>query len=848
MLSRAWTILARTLLAILLLAQLTILWAVAHTSPTRLPAGVIGVVAELVAGRMDFECREVTIDNRGRIRLAGIHLSDSEHPDDGVFGDVDLLPDWQGLLLGKPDLIAMQLRARGTLGGADGSAIDDLVLRLSREDGTIRIQAAARAGAMVLRADVTGSNEPEDGQTAAQQAGVPEWNRELALSCLRGLRSVSGGLGLNARPGRVMLSGGFTENAAALSPLPIQAARGTLRGRWDHELRLELMLNGLRVGNATAGRAWVALEKGLRLRAMAEEVRHDGLVDAAVSGAGRWQADGTLALHLSAATAESRLATEVEIAGPSVRAHDMEGRLSAGDLTRVSSIAQAARQTGVDLGGFIEILGGEANWISGKFTSAGTSFALGETGWGDLRPALVRPERVRPGFSGQLMLDLAANRLALTRLDLAGIRGEIAGGLRPGDTFAINLRSSADNPVNPSCLNKLLGEWWVDLWSRFDLSTRRARPHAEVRVTGRWGDIESIHTTVRARLENFGFMGARFRETDLWVFAHAGESKVRIDTLRGELDGEAAGDARVTLRWDWRRPEWQGQPQIEAEGDLAPALALRLYDPAAAARIRDWSFANPRLRLSLGPAGPTRLVLESTGTSSISGVKVDNLRLTATKPQDPKGDLTLEATGKLSGGNARLSLTGDLAARNHLQLSVKEWNRTGVANLIEQLGGPKSEKSGPDASRLTLQYEGDCDFGRPKETIGRGQVTLFDPNLKTIHLFGLLSSGLDALGIGISSYPLDRAEITFRCLDRRAEVDPLRFIGNDASLNLKGTISLEDGALDLSGRFQLKESPWGPLKFMNPNRLITNMISVGVRGTITQPEVRAKILDVKLLK
>ena len=71
-LARGWTILARTLLATLLLAQLTALWVVAHTSPTRLPVGVIDAFAELTSDRIDFECREVTVDSRGRIRLAGV--------------------------------------------------------------------------------------------------------------------------------------------------------------------------------------------------------------------------------------------------------------------------------------------------------------------------------------------------------------------------------------------------------------------------------------------------------------------------------------------------------------------------------------------------------------------------------------------------------------------------------------------------------------------------------------------------------------------------------------------------------------------------------------------------------
>lgn len=838
-LGRGWTILARTLLAVLLLAQLAVLWVVAHASPTRLPAGVIDLFAELSSGRIDFECREVTVDNRGRIRLAGVRVSDAEHGEDALTGDIDVLPDWRGLLLGQPGLIGLQIRARGTVGGKNGSDIDDLVIRLARENDGASVQAAARTGTMVLRADVVGDSAPRG---AAADNAIPSWNRELATDCLRGLRSVDGGVGLTVHRDRAILSGGFVDNAAALSPLPVQAARGTLRARWDGHLQAELLLTGVRAGDFAAAWSRVGLEDGAGLRVAAEGIRFDGLADGSASGRGRWQPDGRLSLSLLAATAESRLSAEVEVAGGSIRIHDAAARVAASDLTRLSPVARATRDAGVDLGGHIDILGGEATWTDGALASARAAFALGQTGWADLRPALVRPERSLANFSGEIALDLRSNRIALTRLDLAGIQGEITGGLRAGDAFAIHLHSTPDNPVNPSCLNALLGVWWVELWSRFDLSTRRTRPHADVRVVGRWGAADSIHTTVRAQLENFGFMGARFRGADLWVFAHPGETLVRIDSLRGELDGQDAGAARGTVRWDWRRQEWQGQPQIDAEGDLSPACALRLYDPAAAARIRTWNFSSPRLRVGLGPGRPLRVELISTGISSIEGVRVGDLRLTATRPPGPTGDLSIEATGDLSGGKASLSLVGDLATRNHLQLSVREWSRNGAANLIEQLGGPPAGKTGPDGSILTVVYEGDWDFAQPRNPVGKGQISLVDPNLKTIHLFGLVSSGLDALGIGISSYRLDRAEVSFICADGRAELTPLRFIGDDASLNLNGTISFQDGTLNLSGSFQLKDSAWGPLKYINPNRLITSMISVDVGGTVTDPKVRTKIL------
>lgn len=838
----AITVVARTALGLLLLAQLAVLWIVAHPNPTRLPLVMVDGLAELAAGRIDFECREATIDHRGRVRLGGVRLSDSLNPGDAFTGDIDVLPDWRGLLLGKPRLIAAQARGQVAMGAAGaGGLVEDLVARVGSGEHGAELQAGARVGAMVLRADLVAAPSQGSAADAPADATAAGWNREGVILVLRALRSMEGAAGLSSVGGRVTLEGGFAENPAAVSPLPIQATRGRLRSSWDGKLRAELALAGLRGPGFTANRSWVAIDPALRFQVLAEGIRFDGINDARAVARGTWQPGTLTRLALRAETADSRASAQLELEPGVIQVRDLAARLGAQDLTGLAPVAQAARAVGIDLCGTVEILGGEARWEQGELSEAQAAFALSEIGWRDIRPALVRPERLRPGFQGDLAIDLRRNRLRLTRLDLAGIRGEIEGGLRAGDTFAVRLASSEGQPVNPSCLNALLGHWWTELWARFDLSASGTRPHADVRVEGRWGEPESIRTAVRARLERFGFMNARFLETDLWVLAEKSLATVRVDTLRGELDGQDAGSAHGTIRWDWQRPEWKGQPQIDFEGDLHPACALRLYDPSAAARLKGWSFEQPRIQVALGADRPLSARLESAGESTLGGVKVRRLSLTASQPSTQTGDLVVEATGEVSGGKAAVAITGDLASHNHVQVSVREWNRSGAEALLAQLGGPATPTPNSDPSQLTFLYEGTCDFSAPWTTQGQGQVTLFDPSLKTIHLLGLLSEGFDVLGIGFSSYHLNRAEVDFHCADGRAEMKPLKIEGEDALLKLNGFIGLQNGSLDLSGQIYLKDSPWGLLKYINPNRLIARMISVNVHGSVNKPEVQAKI-------
>lgn len=833
---------ARTALGLLLLGQMAVLWVVAHPAPTSLPASAVGLLTKLVSGRVDFECREATVDRRGRIRLAAVRLSDVLNPRDTFTGDIDMLPDWRGMLVGAPRLIAAQARGQVAMGSPElGARVDDLVVRIGQGEAGGELQAGARIGSMVLRIDLADTSTKPRLRNASAAPGAQEWNRATAILALRTLRSMDGAAGLRSDAGRIALEGGFADNPASANPLPVQAASGRLRGGWDGRLRAELTLSNLRGPGFTSRQASILVDSELGIQALADGIRLDGINDASASARGTWQPGTSACLSLRVETADSRASAELEAAGGTMRVRDLAARLSARDLASLAPLAQAARTTGIDLCGTVEILGGEALWDDGNLAEARAAFALSETGWRDIRPALIRPEQARASFQGELELDLRRNRLRLTHLDLAGIRGEIEGGLRAGDAFSVRLASSDGHPVHPTCLNALLGSWWIDLWNRFDLSTHGTLPHADVRVEGRWGQPESIRTTVRARLERFGFMSARFLETDLWVFAERHSVMVRVDNLEGELDGRSAGSAHGTVRWDWQRPEWRGQPQIDFEGDLHPGCALRLHDPAAASGLRAWTFEQPQIRVALGPDRPLSVQLKSLGESTLGGIKVRKLSLTANQAPSNPGDLTVEATGELSGGKASLAITGNLGTRNHIQLSVREWSRSGVEALLSQLGGATAGQPKSDASQLTVTYEGTCDFGSPWTTQGKGQATLIDPSLKTIHLLGLLSEGFDALGIGFSSYSLNRATVIFQCAEGKAELKPLTIDGEDAALNLNGFIELQNGNLDLSGQIYLKDSPWGLLKYINPNRLISKMINVKIGGSFSKPVIRSKI-------
>ena len=139
---------------------------------------------------------------------------------------------------------------------------------------------------------------------------------------------------------------------------------------------------------------------------------------------------------------------------------------------------------------------------------------------------------------------------------------------------------------------------------------------------------------------------------------------------------------------------------------------------------------------------------------------------------------------------------------------------------------------------LSGSFAGALDLGANPAVEGQGDFVLRDPQLRRVQLFGVLTQGLDTLGLGFSGYDLTEARGQFRIKDRVATLPNLVIGGEDAELCLAGTVDLNSGGLKLAGDFQLKDSPWGPLGFLNPNRLITKVIKIKVGGTLAKPDTK----------
>ena len=96
--------------------------------------------------------------------------------------------------------------------------------------------------------------------------------------------------------------------------------------------------------------------------------------------------------------------------------------------------------------------------------------------------------------------------LRLRDLRLASITGSVDCELKAGGAYMLHLNGEMD----PACLDRVLGEWWVSIWKLFLL---REHPYAFIDVESHWGSLTSV-TTGRALLNRFDFMGAPFRHDE----------------------------------------------------------------------------------------------------------------------------------------------------------------------------------------------------------------------------------------------------------------------------------------------------------------------------------------------
>ena len=541
--------------------------------------------------------------------------------------------------------------------------------------------------------------------------------------------------------------------------------------------------------------------------------------------------------------------TTTELDGFSLRIP--EGQVAAADLHRaVPAIATALAPLAGDLTGVLNLSDihaqrTPAGWqVDGEVSFSGLD-VLG------LSPRAVSPARDLP-FSTKFSFVPERTPYALLLRDshLASVAGEADCSLDPGGPFALRLRGE----LQPSALDRLLGDWWINLWK---LCVAKQRPYATIEVHSHWGDHQS-EVRGRVLLQDFTLMQSPFRSVEILVDADAKGTQIGLHRLSGV--GKDDGFLDGTMTWDWTKKDSVAGPFIQLRGNLQPWVAARCVSADLGEAMRGLRLpADHELRLDIQPRGleldvKARVICE--GAFTAWGIESRGLTLDVSSRTQ---DLQISAVLALANGQATLGIRGDPLKDSQVSLVLKGCDPKKVAKIVEQFNPPKPataaatqptppKPSAPSApGKLDLKFVGSINLQEPRLLKGLGDFDLVDPELKRVRLLGGVSNFLEAIGIKATSYDLTQASGQFGCLGGRAYFPDLVIKGPDARLTLAGEIDLQASTLEFEGDFSLpKKGGFNPLEILNINRAFLSLARVRLKGPLADPEVSAlpKLSDI----
>ena len=866
--------LTNTCLLLLLPVQLTLCWVANLDHPTKLP----GFLTERISTQLAEQGLSLQARNFWMMPDLTLAADDLSLGVDGMSGDiftaarVEIALNPALLIAGQIEPTQVRLSgarlwcpASVARGGVRRPLIDTLTLDVTKEGRWLNLRSIQARGGKItchLSGEVpTGLLRPEK-----DNKGPIPLSRRLADA----FASIETAIDVAERSGGASVSLRCQGSSDGSAEISVQAVLGNdwsdsglgliqVRGlnlRGAIKVAAEGRITDWRVDGGAQEMAWrnITAER-IDLRARGKSRREDTVAEltlAQAKGAGlelrRVKLDGRpisgdgyrIAFGIlsdgSTASGSAILASTGAVTAAISHAH-----LSGAEISAQPELGRLLHAAGVDLRGDVLLREVAANLSAkGEVTQASGEIALsGFRGLG-LSAEAISPDKALP-LRTHFDFDptRAASPLQLRDLRLASVTGSVDCELKAGGAFMLHLNGEMD----PTCLDRVLGEWWVSLWKMFFL---RERPYAFIEVESHWGSLTSV-TKGRALLNRFDFMGAPFRHVEVSIDADPKQTSIGLHRLGGG-DSEADGSVDGSATWDWTKPLALAGPVVRAEGNLQPWIAARCAGKDFGEALRGLSLPIDRrltLLLTPGVKGPdVKTSIECAGAFSAWGISGSSLQAST---ENIDGGMRVRAKLGLADGEARLSLDGDPLRQTKLSLGLKGCDPAQIGQLLNDLSTPPPKDAPPtpatkvaSAGKLDLDFAGHLDLEKPRLLKGLGHYTLTDPALKKVRLLGDISKVLEALGVGATTYELSQAKGTFGCVGGQAYFPDLAITGPKARLDLAGEIDLQASTLNFEGDFSLpRQGGLNPLDLLNLNRALISLTKIKLKGPISKPETSA---------
>jgi hypothetical protein len=419
------------------------------------------------------------------------------------------------------------------------------------------------------------------------------------------------------------------------------------------------------------------------------------------------------------------------------------------------------------------------------------------------------------------------------------------------DTMDWRLRLKGD--VMPPALGPMLGLWWNDIWTDFVFDGPPVS--ADLDLNGNWHERHYANILGTVRLDHILYHGVRLEKGTLTLYV--GKGFVELYDIDASSD---KGNISGNLAWLLE----PGRPMVITFSMLS-SLPLEQLDKAFGSALKDqipdWEMPESP---NVSVRGNVLHMIDGSWRSEIeAGALVSDgvwrgipFRLLSVKilHRNERTDVGIPfarlMNGQLRGSVSILHAGGPSSIR--LDLHLEKADMGAALDAILKLGGKGKDKKDnkdkkdeqPRHGKVRLDFKGDAFLNDvPGTMTGSGSFALSDADLGKIKIFGALTSLLDSVGLGFSSFNLDTMKSDFSMDYGYARMRNAELNGPAARIEAKGILGLIDNSLDFDAKVFLLQSPEPSLMNVLGTILspVGHILELRLKGSVDEPAWRFRI-------
>ena len=423
--------------------------------------------------------------------------------------------------------------------------------------------------------------------------------------------------------------------------------------------------------------------------------------------------------------------------------------------------------------------------------------------------------------------------------------------------------------LRPSAIDHFMEKWWPEIFGEFKFD--KTFPHTDIAVHGTWGKPEIMYVYGDVWLENAFKGGVKFDSASLSLWINP--SRISIYNLHAKNGPRELSGA---LNWAYFSGELDSydenaifvnstlnREELIAMGGEKVRESLKILDFDSAPKIRlNLLMKNPRR--SNGAGDVMNLDYHCAGNTRAGKFELQNLKFKSYINGDDiyLKDMDFGIAGGVGSGSL---FVGKKDGRDYFDadLKIKGANQKKFSEILFSLA-PEPEKP-PQEPNKPGEPEGfeNAEFGKlnasakisgfmdsPETFKGGGNLSVDNPKLGTINLFGVVSRLTSALRLPVGSFELSKAESPFEIENSQIIFGDLKITGAAAKIIGKARYNF---MADTVGA-KLLFSPFSEVKtpvvsqIINVVNPITSLAEIEIKGGIDAPEISIDLSPLNVFK